>query len=233
MSGVLRKDASVAQLCDLFREHPVWVEAGRHIAEGASSKVFFSHLPGEAWHLIRLPGKSALRPGPAATPDFAFRFTPLAIDRLAAVQGVSGTSPSRSFPSSWRRRNRSTSAFGSSLPFPSSYGERICGCCSPGAQRWPRMARCTESTMWETCGASLRRSARGRRRPGRSHDFAQPALQPFSRSDRLRRSHSPMLGLRWVPQPVKADAGTVDACEAARSDTECSAPARRPLRVGL
>lgn len=58
--------------------------------EGASSKVFFSHLPGEPWHLIRVGGESLLRPGPPAAPDFAFRFTPAAIDRLAKVEGGIG-----------------------------------------------------------------------------------------------------------------------------------------------
>lgn len=83
-------DPSIARLRSLFREHPAWVQAARHTADGASSKVFFSHRPGEAWHLVRVGGESLLRPGPATSPDFAFRFTPAAIDRLASVEGDVG-----------------------------------------------------------------------------------------------------------------------------------------------
>lgn len=83
-------DPSVARLGALFREHPAWVEAARYTKEGASSKVFFSHLPGEPWHLIRVGGESLLRPGEAVAPDLAFRFTPAAIDQLAAVEGGIG-----------------------------------------------------------------------------------------------------------------------------------------------
>lgn len=74
-------------LARLFREHPAWVTAGRYLTEGASSRVFFSHRPDQRWHLVRRRGRSLLRPGAAPDPDLAFRFTPRAIDRLAAVEG--------------------------------------------------------------------------------------------------------------------------------------------------
>jgi hypothetical protein len=84
------EDPSVARLAALFLEHPAWVAAARHTREGVSSKVFFSHLPGAPWHLVRTGGESLLRPGPATSPDFAFRFTPASIARLAAVEGGVG-----------------------------------------------------------------------------------------------------------------------------------------------
>jgi hypothetical protein len=84
------EDPSVARLAALFLEHPAWVAAARHTREGVSSKVFFSHLPGAPWHLVRVGGESLLRPGPSTSPDFAFRFTPASIARLAAVEGGVG-----------------------------------------------------------------------------------------------------------------------------------------------
>lgn len=81
------QDPSATRLAALFLEHPAWVKAARHTVDGASSKVFFSHLPGTPWQLIRVRGESLLRPGRAADPDFAFRFTPAAIERLDAVEG--------------------------------------------------------------------------------------------------------------------------------------------------
>jgi len=53
--------------------------------------VFFSHLPGEVWHLERLGAGTRLLPGRSADPDFAFRFTPKSVERLAAVQGGVGS----------------------------------------------------------------------------------------------------------------------------------------------
>ncbi len=79
-------DPHVAQLRELFRTHPAWGRAAEHIKDGAQSRVYFSHVPGE-YHLIRLDGASDLLEGPATDPDFAFRFTPRSIERLAAVEG--------------------------------------------------------------------------------------------------------------------------------------------------
>lgn len=56
----------------------------------STSSVFFSHRPGEAWHLERRADETLLLPGPADDPDFAFRFAPAAIARLEAVRGGSG-----------------------------------------------------------------------------------------------------------------------------------------------
>jgi hypothetical protein len=80
-------DEHVDRLADLFLEHPAWLAAARRIREGASSKVFFSHRAGEPWQLVRRGEQSLLLSGPARDPDFAFLFTPVAIERLAAVQG--------------------------------------------------------------------------------------------------------------------------------------------------
>jgi hypothetical protein len=80
-------DPHVARLAGLFESHPAWLEAARRIRRGASSRVFFSHRPGEAWHLLRTDQGSRLVPGPGEDPDFAFRFSPGAIDRLSAVKG--------------------------------------------------------------------------------------------------------------------------------------------------
>lgn len=85
-SGV---DTYVEQLRRFFLEHPVWVEAARTVRDGAQSRVFFSHLPGE-WHLSREGGRSLLLEGPAQDPDLAFRFTPASVGRLTAVDGDIG-----------------------------------------------------------------------------------------------------------------------------------------------
>lgn len=83
-------DPEVRRLARLFLEHPAWKQAAKHIAEGSPSKIFFTHRPGESWHLMRRRGRSLLLPGPARDPDFAFRFSPQAIARLAAVEGDVG-----------------------------------------------------------------------------------------------------------------------------------------------
>ncbi len=80
-------DPHIRSLARLFREHPAWRAAAQHIAEGASSKVFFSHRPDDHWHLVRRDGQSLILPGAAHDPDLAFRFTPIAIQRLAEAQG--------------------------------------------------------------------------------------------------------------------------------------------------
>jgi hypothetical protein len=83
-------DPHVRQLAELFASHPVWLDAARSIAEGATSRVYFSHRPGEPWQLERHRGRSLLAPGCASDPDFAFRFTPAAIERMVAVEGGVG-----------------------------------------------------------------------------------------------------------------------------------------------
>ena len=83
-------DPSIERLARLFREHPAWREAAERIDRRATSDVFFSHRPGEAWHLERRGDETLLLPGAASDPDFSFRFPPAAIDRLEAVQGGAG-----------------------------------------------------------------------------------------------------------------------------------------------
>lgn len=83
-------DAHVQELAELFASHPIWLDAARSIADGATSRVYFSHRPGEPWHLERRRGRSVLAPGITEDPDFAFRFTPAAIERLSAVEGEVG-----------------------------------------------------------------------------------------------------------------------------------------------
>lgn len=83
--GSAPADEHVRRLARLFAEHPAWLDAAGRIREGASSSVFFTHLPGEPWHLLRRGGLSRLQPGLAPDPDFAFCFTPRSIERLEAV----------------------------------------------------------------------------------------------------------------------------------------------------
>jgi len=85
-----REDDAVARLARMFVEHPAWVEAARRIESEATSSVFFSHRPGEPWHLERRRGRTLLLPGAAADPDFVFRFTPASIERLCATDGGIG-----------------------------------------------------------------------------------------------------------------------------------------------
>ena len=77
-------------LARLFREHPAWVEAARHVDDRAESAVFFAHLPGRQWRLVRRRGRTKLLRGAARDPDLVFRFTPAAVTRLAAVRGDVG-----------------------------------------------------------------------------------------------------------------------------------------------
>jgi hypothetical protein len=77
-------DPHVHKLRSLFRSHPAWLEAARSVREGSTSRVLFSHVPGE-YQLVRRGAESVLLEGAAADPDFVFRFTPKAIDRLAAI----------------------------------------------------------------------------------------------------------------------------------------------------
>jgi hypothetical protein len=89
MSRRLR-DPYVARLATLFREHPAWIDAAARLSASASSTVSFTHLPGRAWQLVRHNGQTVLRAGRAPDPDFVFRFSPAAIDALAAVRGGIG-----------------------------------------------------------------------------------------------------------------------------------------------
>jgi len=81
------EDPHVARLAGLFREHPAWTSAARHVADGAATSVRFRHLPGRAFRLVREAGESRLVPGRAEDPDFEFVFTPEAVDRLADTEG--------------------------------------------------------------------------------------------------------------------------------------------------
>ena len=85
-----RRDSTIERLARLFREHPAWVEAARHIGASGMSTVYFSHRPGEPWHLEQVDGESQLLPGAAPDPDFVFLFTPHSVERLEAVDGGVG-----------------------------------------------------------------------------------------------------------------------------------------------
>jgi hypothetical protein len=87
---VAADDAVVERLAGLFGGHPAWVRAARYLSDDASSSVYFSHRPGEVWRLLQVGGVTRLLPGAADDPDFVFRFTPQAVDRLEAVQGGIG-----------------------------------------------------------------------------------------------------------------------------------------------
>jgi hypothetical protein len=77
-------------LARLFRRHPVWIEAARRIDDRAESAVYFTHLPGRPWRLVRRRGQTRLLAGRPRDPDLVFRFTPAAVVRLAAVRGDVG-----------------------------------------------------------------------------------------------------------------------------------------------
>ncbi|MGH0029139.1 MAG: hypothetical protein ACQGVC_05080 [Myxococcota bacterium] len=68
----------------LFREHAAWRAAARYVsAPDATSDVYFTTRPGEAWHLALRGDHAELLPGRSADPDFVFRFAPGAVRRLA------------------------------------------------------------------------------------------------------------------------------------------------------
>jgi hypothetical protein len=90
MPDTYERPAEVARLEALFRTHPAWREAARHIRDDASSDVHFSSQEGKVWHLVRVEGETLLLDGPSPDPDFAFGFNPAAVDRLAAVEGGVG-----------------------------------------------------------------------------------------------------------------------------------------------
>lgn len=78
-------DSHVELLRTLFLTHPAWRMASDHLKEGASSRVLFSHVPGE-FQLLRKGNANLLLEGPAKDPDLAFRFTPRSIERLSRVK---------------------------------------------------------------------------------------------------------------------------------------------------
>jgi len=80
-------DSHVLRLAELFRAHPAWCRAASRLAPESESNVFFRHLPGQPWRLLRRGGETHLERGAAADPDLAFCFSPAAIERLAATQG--------------------------------------------------------------------------------------------------------------------------------------------------
>ena len=80
-------DPIVQRLGRFFREHDVWTAAAELVDEESSSRVTFSHRPGEEWRLVRREGRTVLEPGRARDPDFAFHFTPGAVETVTAVKG--------------------------------------------------------------------------------------------------------------------------------------------------
>ena len=80
----------VYQLEQLFRRHPVWCDAARHLDDAAESDVRFTTRPGAVWHLGRSGGETRLLPGPSRDPDFAFCFTPGSVVSLAEATGDVG-----------------------------------------------------------------------------------------------------------------------------------------------
>jgi hypothetical protein len=89
-SGDRCEDPTVSELAKLFAKHPAWLEASSRVSERSTSDVYFRHRPGEVWHLTRRGGRPQLKTGPAADPDFVFRFSPGAVRRLASVSGGIG-----------------------------------------------------------------------------------------------------------------------------------------------
>ncbi len=84
------RDLWIQRLARLFLEHPAWQKAASRIAERSTSTVYFSHVPGEPWHLERREGRTLLLPGAASDPDFVFRFSPTAVERLEQCSGGIG-----------------------------------------------------------------------------------------------------------------------------------------------
>ena len=84
------EETAIERLARLFQEHPAWVEAARLLAPEATSSVYFSHRPRQAWRLEHREGHTRLLPGASPDPDLVFRFTPAAVDRLAEARGGIG-----------------------------------------------------------------------------------------------------------------------------------------------
>lgn len=87
MADAPSSDETVETLARMFAEHPAWRAAAKHVSADATSDVYFTQRPGEAWHLALVDGAGRLRPGASPDPDFVFRFTPQAVARLARVEG--------------------------------------------------------------------------------------------------------------------------------------------------
>lgn len=83
-------DETIERLARLFLDHPAWMAAAGRLTPAATSTVYFSQRPGEAWRLEQREGRTLLLPGAASDPDFVFRFTPLSVGRLEAVRGGIG-----------------------------------------------------------------------------------------------------------------------------------------------
>ena len=83
-------DEWVERLARLFREHPAWRAAARHLSAEATSSVYFRHRPGEPFRLEQDERGTLLLSGAARDPDLVFRFTPGSIERLEAVRGGIG-----------------------------------------------------------------------------------------------------------------------------------------------
>lgn len=90
VSAQIARDSHVEKLAACYREHPAWREAARRLSADATSAVYFSHRPGEAWRLSQRDDGAELQAGRADDPDLAFCFTPAAIERVASVQGGIG-----------------------------------------------------------------------------------------------------------------------------------------------
>ena len=83
-------DPWIDRLARLFLEHASWQDAARKIDRRATSTIFFTHRPGQPWHLERRGDETHLLPGAARDPDFVLRFPPGAIARLEAVHDGAG-----------------------------------------------------------------------------------------------------------------------------------------------
>jgi hypothetical protein len=94
-------DLWIETLARLFREHPAWRSTARLIDPRSTSTVYFRHRPDEPWHLERQDDETLLLPGAASDPDFVFRFSPGAIERLAKVKGNSGDFAAELFTLVW------------------------------------------------------------------------------------------------------------------------------------
>jgi hypothetical protein len=90
MTAHTSNDETIDRLAKLFVDHPAWVSAARHLSASATSSVYFSHQPGQAWRLEQHEGRTVLLAGKAPDPDFVFRFTPASVERLEAIEGGVG-----------------------------------------------------------------------------------------------------------------------------------------------
>jgi hypothetical protein len=177
-------DEVVARLARMFLAHPAWTDAARRIEADATSNVFFSHRPGEVWHLERRKGDSLLLPGPASDPDFVFRFTPDAVERLASVDGGIGAFAVELFSLITAKQPRLRVGFRIVAPFPRLVRRGYLGLLAAGG---PRVLAFGASRGIRTL-ADLRRlvaSARqGRAEPWELEGPGGPADGPLHRPPR-------------------------------------------------